>query len=62
MLKKPELIENAGNYGRQTIYEYENLIDGLEMMKREDLKALLQCVYKDGVKDGITFCMKLETE
>lgn len=62
MLEKPELFENVCNYGQRTIYEYESFLEGLERMKIEDLKILLECVYKDGVKDGIEFYKELNTE
>ena len=62
MLNKPELIECVASYGQRTIYEYESMLERLEGTEIEDLNILLECVYKDGVKDGIALYIRLDTE
>ncbi len=63
MLNKPEICVGLAVYGQRTIQEYQWFIEDIENeMVKENLHALIDCVYKDGVKDGIELCRLLDTD
>jgi len=63
MLEKPELYVSADRYGMRTQSEYEWVVEKMECEADfEALHNLIMCVYKDGVKDGIELCRRLDTE
>ncbi|WP_425756637.1 hypothetical protein ACPW7J_03615 [Ihubacter sp. rT4E-8] len=62
MLDKPEICVGLEVYGHRTIQEYQWLLEDIDNeMVRENLQALINCVYKDGVKDGIKLYRQLDT-
>ena len=61
MINKPELFENINDYGGSVIYEYENLAESLDKMQIEILNTIINCVYKEGLKDGFLLHTELDT-
>lgn len=61
MIDKPEIFAKADTYGTMTKYEYEWFSESLEEMDLEMLNQLIELVYKEGMKDGISLYKLLET-
>lgn len=61
MIDKPEIFAKVDTYGTMTEYEYRWLVENLEETDLEILHLLMELVYKEGVKDGISFYKELET-
>lgn len=61
MIEKPEIFAKANTYGTITKYEYEWFSESLDEMGLEMLNQLIELVYKEGMKDGISLYKLLET-
>lgn len=61
MIEKPEIFAKANAYGAITKYEYEWFSESLDEMDLEMLNQLIELVYKEGMKDGISLYKLLET-
>ncbi len=61
MISKPEIIENICEYGGRVKYEYETLVERLDRLDIEILDTIINCVYKEGVKDGLLLHAELDT-
>lgn len=62
MITKPEIYEDIKDYGRRIKFEYENLVMQLDEVETEALNTIIDCAYKEGLKDGIIICSQLETD
>lgn len=63
MLEKPEIYIGLDMYGQGTLQAYQWLIEDVDdEITMESLHNLINCVYKDGVKDGIELCRLLDTK
>ena len=62
MISKPEIFENVHDYGRRIRFEYENLTPRLEKVEIEALNTIIDCAYKEGLKDGILLHAQLATD
>ena len=61
MISKPEIFENIHDYSGRVKYEYDNLTNRLERLDIEILDMIINCVYKEGVRDGFLLHAELDT-
>ena len=61
MISKPEIFENIQDYSDRVKYEYDNLTKRLDRLDIEILDMIINCVYKEGVKDGLLLHTELDT-
>mgnify|MGYP005806050915 FL=1 len=61
MIRKPELFENICDYSGRVKYEYDNLTNRLDRLDIEILDMIIDCVYKEGLKDGLLLHAELDT-
>ena len=61
MISKPEIFENISEYGGRVKYEYDNLTNRLDRLDIEILDMIINCVYKEGVRDGFLLHAELDT-
>lgn len=61
MISKPEIFENIYDYSGRVKYEYDNLTNRLDRLDIEILDMIINCVYKEGVKDGLLLHTELDT-
>lgn len=61
MISKPEIFENIQDYSDRVKYEYDNLTNRLDRLDIEILDMIINCVYKEGVKDGLLLHTELDT-
>ena len=61
MISKPEIFENIHDYSGRVKYEYDNLTNRLDRLDIEILDTIINCVYKEGVKDGFLLHAELDT-
>ena len=61
MISKPEIFENIHDYSGRVKYEYDNLTNRLDRLDIEILDMIINCVYKEGVRDGFLLHAGLDT-
>ena len=61
MISKPEIFENIQDYSDRVKYEYDNLTNRLDRLDIEILDMIINCVYKEGVRDGFLLHAELDT-
>lgn len=61
MLKKPELYISLDEYGYLTRTEFSDIEEELNEFQLGAVKTVIKYAYQDGVKDGIAFFMRIDT-